>query len=484
VRRAAPCGLAALALAGCTLEPHYVRPAPAIPAAWPTGPAYPQAAAALPALSYRDLFKDVRLVRLIDRALADNQNLRAALANVEIARAQYRGQRAELFPHVDAEAAATQTHARSTIGGTTPIGEARTTRDYQANLGLAAFEIDLFGRLRSLTHAAFDQYLASAAGARAARLTLAREVADAYLTLAADRSLLAIADDTVASTTRTVALTQARLAHGVAPRTGLAQAQTLLEQARSDQAQLTTQVAQDRNALALLVGGRIGDALLPRGIDEENGQLAAAPAGLDSHILLRRPDVAQAELQLRAANAQIGAARAAFFPTISLTGLAGFASPQLSSLFDHGNFTWEGQGAGSLPIFAGGANLANLQAARGQRDLALANYQNAIQAAFRDVADALARRGTIQQQLAAQQALATAAQTSYDLSLARYRGGIDPYLNVLIAQRTLYTARQSLAQTRLAGAQNLVALYAALGGDPLIAAMPVALPAAAPKPSG
>jgi multidrug efflux system outer membrane protein len=483
VRRALLSGLAALALAGCTLEPRYVRPEPAIPQTWPKGPAYPQpqAAPTLPALSYRDVFLDPRLQALIDRSLADNQNLRAALANVEIARAQYRVQRADLFPHLDANATYSQTHARSTLGGTTPVGEARTTRDYAANLSVTAFELDLFGRLRSLTHAALEDYLATAAGARAARLTLVSEVADAWLTLAADRSQLAITADTVASATRTVELTRARLQGGVAPRTDLTQAETLLEQARSDQAQLVTQVAQDRNALELLVGGSVADDLLPASIEQVEGRLAEAPAGLDSRILLRRPDVLEAEHRLRAANAQIGAARAAFFPTISLTGLAGYANPALSGLFSHGNFTWEGQGAGGLPIFAGGANVANLAAARGERDLAVANYQNAIQSAFRDVADALARRGTIRQQVTAQEALNAAAQASYELSIARYREGVDPYLDALIAQRTLYSARQTLTDARLSRAANLVALYEAIGGDPLIDAMPAVLPAAARK---
>jgi multidrug efflux system outer membrane protein len=475
MKRALLATVAVLALTGCTLEPHYVRPAPAIPQSWPTGPAYAPgqpAAAPLPALSYRDVFGDPRLQGLIDEALANNQNLRATLANVEIARAQYRVERANLFPQVNAEATANQTHARSTIGGSTPVGEARTTRDYTASL-TASFEIDLFGRLRSLTKSAQEQYLASQAGALAARLTLVSEVANAWLALAADRSLLAIANDTVASATRTVELTQARLSGGVAPRTDLAQAQTVLESAHSDQAQLTTRVAQDHNALELLVGGRVTESALPASIEDVDGHLAEAPAGLDSRILLRRPDVVEAEHRLRAANAQIGAARAAFFPTIDLTGLAGFASPALSALLDHGNRQWEAQAASSLPIFAGGANVANLAMARGERDLAVANYQNAIQSAFRDVADALARRGTIQQQLNAQQALETAASTSYELSLARYREGVDPYLATLVAQRTLYTARQTLTETRLTRAQNLVALYESIGGDPLLEAAPL-----------
>jgi multidrug efflux system outer membrane protein len=459
---------AALTLGGCTLEPHYVRPAPAIPATWPKGEAYPPAAAEPPpALGYRDLFKDPHLQALIDQALAGNQNLRAAMANVEVARAQYRVQRAALFPSLDAEATAGQSRTRQ--GAT---GAANAERSYGADLA-AAFEIDLFGRLRSLSRQAQEQYLATAAGARAARLTLVGEVAQAYLTLAADRTLLAISTDTVASAGRTVALTEARLEGGVAARTDLSAAQTLMEQARSDQARLTTQVAQDRNALELLVGGVVADSLLPQTLEAVDGQLGEAPAGLDSRILLRRPDVAEAEHALRAANAQIGAARAAFFPTISLTGLAGYASPQLGGLFAGRSFTWQAQSGAALPIFAGGANLAGLAGATAERQLAVANYQQAVQSAFRDVADALARRGTIDQQLAAQQSLTAAATTSYQLTNARYREGVDTYLVALVSQRTLYGARQSLTQTRLARAQNLVALYQALGADPTIDALPV-----------
>jgi multidrug efflux system outer membrane protein len=460
--------LAGLALAGCTLDPHYVRPAPAIPATWPTGAAYPQPPAEpLPALSYRDLFRDPRLLALIDQALANNQNLRAALANVQIARAQYRIQRADLLPSGDAGAGAGQGRSRQSSAAT-----AQTTRSYDASLS-AAFEIDLFGRLRSLGRAAQEQYLATSQGARAARLTLVSDVADAYLTLASDRTLLAISADTVASATRTVTLTEARLTGGVAARTDLAQAQTLLEQARSDQAQLTTQVAQDRNALELLVGAGLDESALPASLEAVDGKFAEAPAGLDSRILLRRPDVLEAEHRLRAANAQVGAARAAFFPTISLTGLAGYASPQLGALFAGRNFVWRTDAGASLPIFAGGANAGGLALAKGERDLALANYQAAIQSAFRDVADALARRGTIQQQVAAEEALQSAANTSYELSDARYRAGVDTYLEALVAQRTLYVSRQSLTQTRLARASNLVALYLALGGDPVIEALPV-----------
>jgi multidrug efflux system outer membrane protein len=470
--------LAGLALAGCTLEPHYVRPSPAIPQTFPVGGAYPAASTALPSVSYRDMFKDPHLQAIIDRALVDNQDLAIAMANVTIARAQYKVQRADLFPRVEATGGATEAHGKVTnIGpGGVVTAPRETTRSYAADIGFSAWEIDLFGRIRSLSHAAQEQYFASEAGASLARLTLVSEVADAYLTLGSDRSLLAIAKDTVASAQKTVDLTQARLDGGVAPRTDLRQAQTVLEQANSDVANLTSQVEQDRNALELLVGAKVADADLPASIEAVDGLLAEVPAGLDSRVLLRRPDVAQAEYRLRAANAQIGAARANFFPTIDLTALAGAASPALGQLFNGKNFNWSVSGNAAETIFAGGANVANLRLAKGQRQLAVAQYQQAIQTAFREVSDALARRGTIEAQMAAQNHLVGDAADELTLSTARYQEGIDPFLNTLEAQRTLYQARQTLAETRLIRADNLVTLYRTLGGDELIDAM------APPKP--
>ncbi len=472
--------LAAAALAGCSLEPPYVQPAPAVPQSWPAGDAYlRQSEAALPTLSYRDVFRDPRLQAIIDRALANNQDVRIAIANVQIARGQYRAQRSELFPQVGASTRATVSDANGTQGsvdtgsGTAATGSNGGTRTvYNAELGLSSFEIDLFGRVRSLSKAALQDYLGSEAGVRAARLTLVSEVASAYLSLATDRSLLAIAADTETSASRSVELTRARLTGGVAPRTDLRQAETVLDQARSDNAEQITAVAQDRNALELLVGAPVADAELPAAIEQVDGLLGEVPAGLDSRILLRRPDVVQAEYRLRAANARIGAARAAFFPAISLTALAGFASTALSSLFTGGAFTWSVAPSATLPIFDGGLNAGNLTTARGNRALALAQYQQAIQSAFRDVADALARRGTIDRQFAAQAELEAAARDSYQLAEARYREGIDPFLSSLDAQRTLYSARRSLAQTRFTRADNLVTLYRSIGGDMLIDTLP------------
>ena len=353
-----------------------------------------------------------------------------------------------------------------------PARASAPTPPTSCRAGATSWEIDLFGRLRSLTRATFDIYLGQEAAARAARLTLVADIANAYLQLAADRSLLAIALDTASSAQTTVTLTQARLDGGVAPRTDLRQAQTVLATARADQANVTALVAQDRNALDLLVGAPVADALLPPSIEAVDALLGELPAGLDSQVLLRRPDVVQAEYQLRAANARIGAARAAFLPRISLTGLAGLSSTALSALFTGGAFTWTVAPSASIPIFDGGANAGNLAYAHAQRDYYVANYQKTIQTAFREVADALARRGTIDAQLAADQLNLEAAQDTLNLDVQRYRTGIDPYLNTLDAQRTLYDARRTISTARLTRAQNLVALYQQLGADALIADLP------------
>lgn len=483
MKRIAPL-LALTALTGCTLEPHYVRPAPAVPSSFPQGDAYlRQSEATLPSVSYRDIFRDPRLQAIIVQALANNQDLRQALANIQSARALYRVQRADIFPAIDASAGATLRHAADngqSAGGTGTgsnsgnNGGHSTSYDLQA--GTTAWEIDLFGRLRSLNHAAFDQYLASDAAARATRLTLVSDIANAWLKLGADRSLLLVAEDTQKSAQTSVDLTQARLNGGVAPRTDLRQAQTVLATAQADTARQQTLVAQDLNALQLLVGASVDAAQLPNSIEDADSSLAELPAGVDSSILLRRPDVVEAEYQLRAANARIGAARAAFFPRIALTAVAGLASGGLSSLFSGGAFTWTVAPSATLPIFDWGANSGNLAYAKAQREGLLAAYQKSIQTAFREVSDALARRGTIDAELRADQLNLTAAQDTFTLDTARYKQGIDPYLSTLVAQRDYYAARQTLVNIRLTKAQNLVALYQTLGGDQLVEALPTPAP--------
>ena len=457
---------ASLVVGGCTLGPAYERPAPAVPMSWPVGDAYlKRSEADLPNVGYRDLFHDPKLQAVIAQSVTNNQDVRFALANVETARGQLQAQRAALLPNVAGTTGATRSRGGIVEASNGVVSSSAQRTAYNVNVGLSAFEIDLFGRVRSLSDAALQQYLSTEAAVRAARLTLVGQVATTYLTLATDRSLLVIARDTVTTASRSVELTRARLAGGVAPRSDVRQAETVLAQARADLAQQTTLVAQDRNALELLVGAPVSDADLPDTIEAVDGMLDELPVGLDSQVLLRRPDVVQAEYQLRSANARIGAARAAFFPTISLTAVAGLASNALSTLATGNAFAWSVGPTISLPIFDAGLREGNLVVAESQRDAAVATYQRTIQSAFRDVADALARRGTIGDQFRAQADLEAAARDSYALADARYREGIDPFLTSLDAQRTLYNARRSLATVRLTRATNLVTLLRVLGGS-------------------
>jgi multidrug efflux system outer membrane protein len=469
--------LAATSLTACSLAPHYVRPELPVPPSWPVGDAYlRQSEAALPAVSYTDIFRDPRLQSIITQALANNRDLRIAAANIASARAQYHIQRAELLPEVDASAGYRRAYnggggtpsGSSTTGGSTTTnngGGGGTSNSFSTDIGITSFEIDLFGRVRSLTTAAQNRYFENEAAARATRLTLVGDIATTWLTYGSDESLLKIAQDTAASAQRSVTLTRARLEGGIAPRTDLDQASNVLQTALSDVAQQTTAVAQDVNALQLLVGAPVDATLLPGSIDEAAPTIAELPAGLDSGVLLRRPDVVQAEYELRASNAEIGAARAQLFPRVTLTALLGFASSALTNLFSGGAFNYSVAPNVSYPIFRAGAGRATVAQSEAQRDVALASYERTIQTAFREVADALARRGTIADQERAQRALTAAAADYYRLSDARYRGGIDTFLQSLDAQRSLYSAQRSLVATQLTKATNLVTLYRTLGGD-------------------
>ena len=474
--------LAATSLTACSLAPHYVRPELPVPPSWPVGDAYlQQSEATLPTVSYTDVFHDTRLQTIIVRALANNRDLRVAAANIAAARAQYHIQRAELLPEVDATAGYRFAHNPSASTGSNGTGATTTSRNtnsFTADIGITSFEIDLFGRVRSLTTAAQERYFGTEAAARATRLTLVGDIATTWLTYASDKSLLKIAQDTAASAQRSVSLTKARLDGGIAPRTDLDQASNVLQTALSDVAQQTTAVAQDVNALQLLVGAPVDAALLPASIDEAAPTIAELPAGLDSRVLLRRPDVLQAEYELRATNAEIGAARAQLFPRVTLTALLGVASSALTNLFTGGAFNYSIAPSASFPIFRAGAGKATVAQSEAQRDAALATYEKAIQTAFREVADGLARRGTIAEQERAQRALTAAASDNYTLSDARYRGGIDTFLNSLDAQRSLYAARRSLVATELTKATNLVTLYRTLGGDSQLEPAP-----AGPKPA-
>jgi multidrug efflux system outer membrane protein len=447
----------------CTLEPRYRAPALPVPDQWPTSAttlARPGENGAARDIGWRDFFVDQRLEQLIDLALANNRDLRVAVLNIERVRAQYRIQRAALLPSIDAAGSFTREKlAASSSYGSPPIG------DYvDVDLSITSYEVDLFGRVRSLTHAALEKYLAQEQARRSARLSLIAEVANAYLTLASDRELEHLAQETFESQEHSFTLQQKRHETGTASGLDLAQSQTTVEQARADTARFEGNVAQDIDALTLLVGTSIDPALLPAQFDSKTMGLEPLPAGVPSAVLLRRPDVLEAEHALRAANADIGAARAAFFPDIMLTANLGSASNQLSNLFKSGTGTWLFEPLLSLPIFHGGAVMSGLNIAHVDERIALAQYEKTIQSGFREVADALALTATMKRRRAAQETLVEATSRAYRLSQRRYQVGSDSYLEVLDSQRSDYAARQGLITTRLAEQSNRVSLYKALGG--------------------
>jgi multidrug efflux system outer membrane protein len=457
--------LPALALGACSLAPKYVQPAMPAPASWPVGDAYlAQDEATLPTVSYQDIFRDPRLQSLIAQALDNNRDLRVAAANVVAARAQVRVTRANQFPEIGVSGSATRTER----GGSSSSSTSTTSRDgwsYSAQGGISAFELDLFGKLANATQAQRDTALGTEAAARTVRLGLVADLALAWATYASDRDLLTIAEATVANAQDSVRLTDLRLKGGVAPRTDVRQAEQVLETARGDVASQKTALAQDVNAIRLLVGADFDTALLPASVAQVTDGLGVLPAGTSSQVLLRRPDVVEAEYSLRAANFDIGVARAQLFPTISITGLLGLASTALSSLFSNGAFTATAGADASWSIFNAGGKVAAVTVAEAQRDAALATYEKAIQTAFSEVADALADQGTLTERLRAAAANTAAAQDTATLTEATYRQGIASSLDNLDAQRTLYTARRSEVAVRLQQATNRITLYRVLGGD-------------------
>ncbi|HEX3758557.1 MAG TPA: efflux transporter outer membrane subunit [Kofleriaceae bacterium] len=446
----------AAVLGGCTtMAPTYQRPAAPVPATLPGGSGTATAAA----LPWRAFVHEQRLQRIVDQSLAQSRDLRKAVLQIDLARAQYRIQRAQQLPSIDAVASVASSRAIIGPGNTT-----LTSTQYSAQVGLASWEIDVFGRLRSLSDAKLQSYLSTVELARAARISLIAETASAYLTLAADRSRLAIAQGTMTVAQQTMDLTEKLVTGGTSNRGDYWQAATVFQQARADVALLTAAIAQDRNALELLAGGKLDDGLLPDALPEQLDWFADVPVGLSSAVLLDRPDVLAAEHDLIAANADIGAARAAFFPSLTLTASGGLASAALSALFSGPAAVWTLAPALAVPLFRGGANRANLELAEAQHRQLVAGYELAIQTAFREVADALATRGTIDEQLAAQVALVDAANKGYELAQARYKAGVDTFLTTLVSQRALYAARNSLVATQLAALGSRVSLYRVLGG--------------------
>jgi multidrug efflux system outer membrane protein len=503
--------LMATALTGCNLAPKYVRPAGEVPAALPAGGTYPAAATDaldITRIGWRAFFTDERLRSTIALGLDNNRDLRVAAANVLQARAQYRVARSALLPTLAVSGSATYTNniqgaSGAVAGGTggtggntgtgagTGVGSGTGTgigtgagsgtgvgagtgaavgsgsSDYQfysLNAGVSAYEVDLFGRVRNLSRAALEQYFATEEAQRSTRISLIAEIATAWMTLASDQDQLRISQESLTSFQQSLELTRAQFRIGVASELEARQAETTYEGARNDIAVLRTRLAQDKNALDLLVGAPVAPALLPQGLGSGDGALQVLPGGISSDVLLRRPDVLEAEHQLIAQNANIGAARAALFPTISLTAAVGTISTALSGLFAGGSFTYTGAPSIGLPIFTGGRLRGNLRSAEAQQQAAVSTYEKAVQTAFREVADALAQRGTIDEQVSAQTARVNAATAALRISDARYRAGVESFLTTLDSQRSAYSAQQQLVTTRLNKQSNLVELYRSLGG--------------------
>jgi multidrug efflux system outer membrane protein len=447
-----------LGLAACSLQPVYERPAAPVAGEFPAGAAYK----AMPALGrpavdigWRDFLADPRLQRLVEIALKNNRDLRVATLNVAQVQAQYRIQRSASFPSVAGFAGESASR--------TPGKAPEVARTYSTGVA-AAWEIDFFGRLRSLNDAALEQYFATAYARQAAEILLVSQVADQYLTTLALDEQLAVTRQTLETAQASFKIVKLRFDTGTAPELTLQQAQSVVEQASANYAAQVRARAQAENGLVLLVGQPLLADLPPPLPMGKQKILADIPAGLPSDLLERRPDVLQAEALLRSENADIGAARAAFFPRISLTGSLGSASPSLSGLFGTGSLAWASLPAIGVPIFQGGALEANLDAATIRKDIGVAQYEKAIQAAFREVADGLAARSTYDDQLAAQERYTATQQRSLELAEFRYRNGVDSYLNVLTAQTGLYGAEQALVTTRLQRMTNLVDLYRTLGG--------------------
>ncbi len=453
---------------GCTMAPKYVRPEASMPAQWPVGAAYPDSltdfsALAAPQMSPQELFPDVRLQQVIALALDNNLDLRLATLNVEKVRAYYKIKRANLLPAINARGSESRHHSPADISFT---GAATTTQEFSVDVGVTAWEIDLFGRVRSEKNQAFEQYLASEEGRRGAQLSLISAVGQSYLALAASRKQLQLAQATLESQEGIYHLIEKQFEVGLTTKLDLRRAQTQVNVAQLDVGRYTQQAAQDENALDLLAGARVPDALLPQNLDSVVPPRDVA-AGLSSTVLLGRPDIMAAEHQLKAANAYIGVARAAFFPRISLTALVGTASSALSGLFGPGSGTWTFNPQVSTPIFDLRTRGA-LRVSQADQKIVLAQYQKTIQEAFREVADALAVKGTIAQQVKAQEALVAAGEEAYQLTQERYAKGIDSYLSVLDAQRALYGSQQGLVGLHLAKFANQVQLYAVLGGGTMV----------------
>ncbi len=451
-------------LGACTMAPRYTQPEPPVPSEWPSGAAYEEkaekpTAPAAAQLPWRDFITDERLREIIETALLNNRDLRMAALNVELTKAMYGISTASLLPSVNAIGTWFRERVPADLS---PSGSAYTSEKFSVNLGITAWEIDFFGRIRSLKDKALEEYLATEEARRGFQLALISAVAQSYLALAADREALKLVTATLEAQETSYKLIRKRYEVGMASEIDLRRAQSQVEIARGDVARYSQWVAQDENALNLLVGSIVKEELLPANLESISPPKEFS-AGVSSEVLLRRPDVVAAEHRLKAAHANIGAARAAFFPRISLTTTVGTASADLAGLFKSGSGVWSFAPQIIMPIFDARTWFA-YRVTKVEREMSVAQYEKTIQTAFREVADALAVKGTINKQLAAQQALVDAVTETYRLAQLRYDKGIDSYLSVLDAQRSFYSAQQALIMLRLAQASNLIGLYKTLGG--------------------
>lgn len=445
---------------GCSMAPKYVQPQPPLPAEWTTGGVDTSTPGAT-AQDWRQVIVDEPMKRLIDLALANNRDLRVAALKIEKAQAQYQIQRADLFPKIDANAGADLSRTAAKLSST---GKPVTSHAYSVGLGFSSFELDLFGRIQSLKDEALETFLATEASKKSVELSLVAEVATAYLTLAADREQLALAREILETELASYEIVKYRFDFGVANELDLSRAQTTVDTARVQVAKYTAQVTQDENLLSVLAGMPLSAELLPAQSLADVAQLNPVPAGLPSEVLTRRPDVLAAEHQLKAANADIGAARARYFPSIGLTASYGFASNEVNDLFKAASGTWAFAPQLTLPIFHFGAIQAGVKASEAERDIMVATYEKTVQTAFQEVSDCLALSASLEQQAQAQASLVKASGKSYELSTLRYEAGVDSYLSKLDAQRSYADTRQGLISTRLSRLANTLTLYKALGG--------------------
>ncbi|MBU1039824.1 MAG: efflux transporter outer membrane subunit [Proteobacteria bacterium] len=452
--------LLAILAFGCTLAPKYERPSPLLPPDWTSGTASrSQANATLP--DWRQVVTDEPMRRLVELALQNNRDLRVAALKIEKAQAQYRIARADLLPDIGAAAQADMQRTPASLSGK---GVPVTSRAYSVGLAFSTFELDFFGRIQSLKDQALEEFLATEASRRSVELSLVAEVATAYLTLAADREHLALAREILTTERESYEIVRQKSEFGVVGDLDLKRAQTTVDSARVAEARYLAQVTEDENLLAMLVGLPLSPEQTPAQTLAGVAPLAPVPAALPSEVLTRRPDVLAAEHQLKAANASIGAARARYFPTISLTGGYGTASNEINGLFKNGATAWSFVPQLTLPIFNAGAIRAGVEVAEADRSIMLAQYEKTVQTAFREVSNALAQGASLTAQAEAQASLAEATGASYELATLRYEAGVDGYLSKLDAQRSNASARQDLIGIRLTRQGNLLTLYKALGG--------------------